>query len=260
MQSYFTAVISLLTDNGIHVDRSKFKTLQRVMSGYQEMTNNNAALQYPFCSAHLQCLIDYIDTAQKVSDLRKAVIKTIFITAQKGGFRPSEYLLKDTSHKNMLRLLRISNITWHRQGKLIKYIVIQLHASKANRLGQYDDSRVIPCECPNICGPHSMIEYLRIRAKCLKSISINDPLFVWDNNTIITISSISQLFESMASKIFSEPFTLKNFRHGRATDLAVSGHSDDEIARLIGWRSDIFKKVYIRPNAQQKFKILQKHL
>lgn len=169
-----------------------------------------------------------------LNDYETKLFSSLFTLAYFGLFRVSELV---TSFKQQ-KVGPIERSDVSIVGN--KYAVIKLRHFKTHQKGKPVLLK-IPEDSSPVCPVRAMSQFLSVRPH-------NQGIFFSHlNNNPVTKTQFNAVLTKCINKChLSGNFKSHSFRIGRATDLAVQGHSSKVIMKLGRWSSDCYK-LYIRP-------------
>ena len=149
----------------------------------------------------------------------------------RGALRVSEVCLTRSSE----HFIKFNDVRYCKQSRTINIRLLSYkHSNKACpllKLPCNNDFKVIFCD------------YVKHRRNTNEAFFVN-----WDDTVVSRVQLVHMLKYQLAKLSYQpELYNTHSFRIGRATDLAINGYSDAQIAMRGRWKSNAFKK-YIRPN------------
>ena len=232
IKTYISALSFVFKLNNIPEPTSSL-LVSKALLGAQRTTTQLPQLS-PITKPVLVELLTCLDHLS-LSPYRKVLTRAMFLLAFFGCLRASEYLSTRTS-KHMLLL---DDITVKNKENS-KYLLINFRSYKHSK--NACKIRIPPSTSSN-CPVSSIERYLHLRGRK------PGPFFVSGKNSPIPRNAFAQLLKRCVTYTGKDPsaYNTHSFRIGRATQLAVEGHSEDTIKKAGRWNSHAFVK-YIRPS------------
>lgn len=167
--------------------------------------------------------------------------------------------------------LRSSEYVWPPQasgdkGPLMSSVIFSVHNGLAYMTYKVSKSKTQPhgfsvyigCSGTSVCAVCSMKQYLELRM-AKQMVYHWDPLFQFDDSTILYKESLNKFIKSVAAHLGWDPskFSSHSLRAGCATTAGVAGLRDWEIKQLGGWASNAYTG-YIRQSDTHKLQFAQR--
>lgn len=249
-----TAAISNLKDNGHSFDRSKYKTIKRLLDGYEANRPPDRRFKKPFSAIHVQQMFKFSDT----EDFNTFTLVTATLFAYVFLLRPGEFTINSIKKKSAT----INQVTFipTRNSKEMTFRVLD---SKTNKKNKKNEIRDTPCLCndkthknttPIPCPVHTLKKYLSMRESNFGKCQSKDPLFVTKDNTPLRYHHLNNFLFNVISMINRKrnvsmkptEYTPHALRVGGCTDMARNNEPNWKIERLGRWsQSKTWRDVYI---------------
>ena len=216
-------------------DHSKSFLILRTLKGIKKSEGNRPKL-LPINLVMLHKLLDKISLAN-FATYKTVLIKSILLLSYYGCMRIGE--LVHSSHDQHTLLIENLSIICNENNtySLLEKMDSFKHAKASV-------SFIIPSShYPNYCPVTIILKFLKIRS--VK----NGPFFIYRNDVPVKRTFVADILKKYIALLGYDPtrYNTHSLRIGRATDLALSGYSEQIIRQTVRWESDAYLK-YIRFN------------
>jgi hypothetical protein len=226
-------------------ERATCVKLQLILRGYKRLRSTDHSKR-PLNSKHLLSFFAKLNRFGNLHNIR--LYKAILSVAFQGLLRVSEYAAGHRSDMGF-RTLRFANLRFHPTLADPKAIEILLAQTKTDQYGICKEAVAFECTCESkICAFHSLLDYVR---ECRSTADSSDPLFVFADQSIVSVRDINRLIDRMCTEIGipKQHYSSHSMRSGGATELYLAGVPIDVIQRLGRWSptGSTLQKRYLKP-------------
>lgn len=230
--------------NGHEFNVENFPSIRALLKGYRKVKPSSCRIKRPFSYYHLKKALKFLNYRTYAGTLAAAALTTGYFW----GMRISEYMASNVASWSKIIRLEDLQFVKNEKGQLYS-IAINFRKHKTNKTGEYNAVVAVDCSCPDpICGVHILWRFLQYRKRYFEEIP-SDPVFLQKRNDKPMLQThMRNLIFNLAMQMGLDPkdYSPHSLRSGRCSDLKRANKPDWAIKRWGRWRSDCWKKYYLK--------------
>ena len=239
-----TALAHLWTINGLNWDRRKHPIIGKMLKGYAIKRPSDSRPSRPFTYFHMLRILSLVDRSTYCGWKTWAALD---IGHFYGG-RCGEYAAN--SREDWKSIIQRGDLQMVGHPS-VRSIIIDFKKHKANKYGLYNAKVATNCSCTTqmdpLCPVHILLQFIKLRDREFGT-NPNVPLLVGLKGLPLSQTHFRNFMKKAAKHLNLDPelYVPHSLRSGRCTDLKRAGKPDWAIEIWGRWRSDCWKKHYLK--------------
>ena len=239
-----TAIAFMWRAEGQEFKTEDYPSVAALLKGYKKHKPSAIRTKRPFSYFHLRKALLLLDHRTYAGTLCAAALSTAYFW----GMRIGEYMASNRESWKKILCLKDLEFVYNKQNHL-RSIIINFRCHKTNKFGRFNAKVAVDCTCPDpICGVHILWRFLNLRNKEFGA-TAEEPVFLQIRNNMPMLQThmrvlVRNVITSMGLK--GEDYSPHSLRSGRCSDLKRANKPDWAIKAWGRWRTDCWKKYYLK--------------